>query len=186
MPQHTCLQPKNWPNYFNELATALGIRVCYGSSPRRRPHGLGGFWERMIGLPKGCFKKVLGRSHISLPVLQTMIVQVEAVLNNRPLTYTSRDINDPQPLTPPHLLYGWNITRLPHNCESTNLSDPDYGQELLRRKDKTQAYLMKCFQFHWRHEYLTSLREFHCISGNKSRWVTLFQFMMMGLAFTRD
>ena len=74
--------------------------------PEEGPMVLGRFWERMIGLPKGCFKKVLGRSHISLPVLQTMIVQVEAVLNNRPLTYTSRDINDPQPLTPPHLLYG--------------------------------------------------------------------------------
>ena len=36
-----------------------------------------------------------GRSHISLPVLQTMIVEVKAILNDRPLTYTSSDTDDP-------------------------------------------------------------------------------------------
>ena len=100
----------------DNLTTSLGAHgVVWKFIPKKAPW-FGGFWERMIGLTKNCLKKVLGRSHISLPVLQTMIVEVEAVLNDRPLTYTSSDIDDPQPLTPAHLLYGRKIIRLPHEC----------------------------------------------------------------------
>ena len=41
--------------------------------------------------------------------LQTIIVEVEAMLNDHPLTYISSDISDPEPLTPAHLLYGRRI-----------------------------------------------------------------------------
>ena len=34
-----------------------------------------------------------------------MVVEIEAVLNDRPLTYVSNDSQDPEPLTPSHLLY---------------------------------------------------------------------------------
>jgi len=155
----------------DNLATSLGIHgVLWKFIPKKAPW-FGGFWERLIGLTKSCLKKVLGRSHVSLPVLQTIIVEIEAVLNNRPLTYTSSDLSDPVPLTPAHLLYGRSITRLPHDYDSTDLSDPDYGQDLLQMKAKTQAHLMKCFQSRWRHEYLTSLREFHRTSGNNHQQI---------------
>ena len=49
-----------------------------------------------------------------LEALQTLVVEIEAVLNDRPLTYLSADIDDPEPLTPSHLLYGRRITALPH------------------------------------------------------------------------
>ena len=52
------------------------------------------WWERLIGLTKSTLKKVLGRARISLTTLQTLVVQVEAVLNDRPLTYVSSDIAD--------------------------------------------------------------------------------------------
>ena len=64
----------------------------------------GGFWERLIGLTKTVLKKVLGRSFITFEALQTLAVEIEAVLNDRPLTYLSADMNDPDPLTPSHLL----------------------------------------------------------------------------------
>ena len=132
----------------------------------------GGFWERMIGLTKNCLKKVLGRSHISLPVLQTMVVEIEAVLNNRPLTYTSSDVDDPQPLTPTHLLYGRKIARLPHECLAEDIKDPDYGNETqLQRKARTQGHLLKSFQSRWKYEYLTSLREYHRASGHNSQHI---------------
>ena len=122
----------------------------------------------MIGLTKNCLKKVLGRSRVSLPVLQTMIVEVEAVLNDRPLTYISSYVDDPQPLTPAHLLYGRMITRLP---PADDLNDPDYGSNSLQTQTKTQAHLLKSFQTRWRHEYLTSLREYHRSSGQNSQQI---------------
>ena len=43
----------------------------------------GGFWERLVEMVKMSLKKILGRALITLPVLQTTIVEVEAVLNDR-------------------------------------------------------------------------------------------------------
>jgi len=65
-------------------------------------------------LTKMSLKKVLGRSKISLVVLQTLVVEVEAILNDQPLTHVSSDMDDAEPLTPAHLLHGHCITSLPH------------------------------------------------------------------------
>ena len=72
--------------------------------PKRAPW-FGGFWERLIGLTKTTLKKVLGRTYINLAGLQTIITEIEAILNDRPITYVSSDIGDPEPLTSSHLLY---------------------------------------------------------------------------------
>ena len=47
-----------------------------------------GWWERLIGLTKSALKKTLGRAHVSLMVLETLVTEIEAVLNDRPLMYT--------------------------------------------------------------------------------------------------
>ena len=52
----------------------------------------GGFWERLIGLTKTTLKKVLGRASVDLTMLQTIIVEIEAILNDRPLTHVSSDV----------------------------------------------------------------------------------------------
>jgi transposase InsO family protein len=75
--------------------------------PKRAPW-YGVFWERLIGMTKTVIKKVLGRARISL------IIEIEAVLNDRPLTYVSSDVNDPEPLTPANLLYGRRMPLLPY------------------------------------------------------------------------
>ena len=94
--------------------------------PKRAPW-YGRFWERLIGLTKTTLKKVLGRTFISLITLQTLVVEIEAVLNDRPLTYISTDLNDPEPLCPSHLLYGRKIIALPYpHASEEDISDPDY------------------------------------------------------------
>ena len=57
-----------------------------------------------MGLTKTAIKKVLGRRHVSLPTLETIVVEIEAVLNDRPLTLVSSELEDLEPLTPAHLL----------------------------------------------------------------------------------
>ena len=116
------------------LSTSLAAHEVAWKYIPKKALWFGGFWERLIGLTKISLKKVLGRSHIRLPALQTMITEIEAVLNDRPLTYTSSDIADPQPLTPAHLLYGRKMIQLSHECQADDLSDPDYNDNSQLRK----------------------------------------------------
>ena len=95
-----------------ELGEALSSRaIKWQFIPKRAPW-YGGFWERLIGTTKTTIKKVLGRSFISLEALQMLVVEIEAVLNDSPLTYLSADVENSEPLTPSHLLYGQRITTL--------------------------------------------------------------------------
>ena len=157
-----------------ELEASLGrCSVTWKFIPKKAPW-YGGYWERLIGLTKAALKKVLGRAHISLTMLQTLVVEVEATLNDRPLTYISDDPRDPQPLTPSDLLYGRRITTLPYRTVTEeDIHDPDYGnpQSRICKSAKKLALLLRHFQARWKHEYLTSLREFHKSQGNKCQKV---------------
>ena len=79
--------------------------------PKQAPW-YGGFWERLIGLTKGAIKKTLGKASITLTELQTLATEVEAVLNDRRITYVSSDCVDKELLMPSHLLNGRRITSL--------------------------------------------------------------------------
>ena len=73
-------------------------------------------------------------------------------------------------MTPSHLLYGRRITSLPFDISVSDddLTDPDHGNEIdIRRRVKLQVIILQRFWKRWRHEYLTSLREFHRSSGDK-------------------
>ena len=81
---------------------------------------------------------------MTLEELQTLIVEVEAILNDRPVTFVPSDINDAEPLTPSHLLYGRRITSLPFDTPISpeELADPDYGTESdVQRRVKLQAVI---------------------------------------------
>ena len=94
--------------------------------PARSLHW-GGVYERMIGLMKSTLKKVLGRSLVMLAELSTLIKEIQAVLNDRPLTAINPDVHELQPLTPNHLIFGFNITSLPHPSLDSDDYDPNFG-----------------------------------------------------------
>ncbi|UYV68776.1 hypothetical protein LAZ67_6000823 [Cordylochernes scorpioides] len=76
----------------------------------------GGFWERMIGIVKQLLRSVLGSARVTNEELQTLLCDVEAVVNNRPLTYVSEDDDELAPLTPNKLI---------NNCGSSILPEAD-------------------------------------------------------------
>ena len=92
-------------------------------------------------------KKVLGGTFVPLIALQAVIVEIEAVLNDRPLTCVPSDVSDPEPLTPTHLLYGRRIVSLPyHVIDKGEIDDPSYSDSsgtTLRGKVSKQALLLE-------------------------------------------
>ena len=156
-----------------EIKEELGRRgVTWKFIPKRAPW-YGGFWERLVGLTKTTIKKALGRRHVLLRTLETIVIEIEAVVNDHPLTFVSSEANDLEPLTPSHLLHGRRITCLPYQMmETDEVLDPNYGgASQICRQAKVQAAILHDFQRRWCHEYLTSLREFHRTSGKNQQTV---------------
>lgn len=64
---------------------------------------------------KRCLKKSVGLSLLTFKELRTLAVEIEATLNNRPLTYIYDDEEGlSYPLTPADLIYGRQIATMPH------------------------------------------------------------------------
>lgn len=131
--------------------------------PKRAPW-FGGFYERLIGITKTTLKKMLGRYLVTLDELLTLVVEVEALVNERPVTYTFTELQEPQPLTPSMLLYGRSLTVLPHqNVSEDELNDPDYNvdQSTLDKRSKHLDMLIDQAWKRWKSDYLPHLREAH-------------------------
>ena len=86
----------------------------------------GGFFEQLVRSVKRCLKKTIGQAKLSYSELLTALVEVEMVLNSRPLTYVSSDDRD-EPFTPSHLLVGRRIMSLPHDLMTDERSDDEFN-----------------------------------------------------------
>ncbi|XP_031356633.1 uncharacterized protein LOC116180668 [Photinus pyralis] len=118
----------------------------------------GGFWERLIRLLKQLLRKVLGRISLSYEELITVLIDCEAVINARPITYLSADSNDLAPLTPSMFL---------QEVPEIGIPDCDYiARKHLCRNLKYRQQLTKDLRQRFRSEYLGSL--FYAANSNKA------------------
>ena len=127
----------------------------------------GGFYERLIGLVKRRLKKMIRNTSLNAIELQTILTEIEATLNSRPLTYPYTDINDGPPLTPSHFLCGHRLLTLPDTEEDSNYIPQESAKDLTRRA-KYHQKIMQAFWKQWQREYLTGLREQHSSQKNKN------------------
>ena len=65
---------------------------------------MGGYYERLFGLVKRALRKNLHRTTLTKIHLQTVLKEVEATDNARPLVYVGDDIESNITLTPNHFL----------------------------------------------------------------------------------
>jgi hypothetical protein len=57
--------------------------------------GCGGMFERMVDSTKKCLRKMIGRAKFTHDELHTAVVEVEGILNSRPISYlSSEDVDD--------------------------------------------------------------------------------------------
>lgn len=74
-------------------------QIQFHFNPPNAPH-FGGVWEREIRSVKAALRVTMGSQSVSEEVLHTVLVEIEGILNSKPIGYASSDTADPDPVTP--------------------------------------------------------------------------------------
>uniref|UniRef100_A0A1I8AFR5 Integrase catalytic domain-containing protein n=1 Tax=Steinernema glaseri TaxID=37863 RepID=A0A1I8AFR5_9BILA len=124
----------------------------------------GGMYERMIGLVKETMRSAIGRKFLSPDEYHTTLLEVEAAVNSRPLTYQHGDEDSRAVLRPVDFLNPGAKIGLPTHRSASDDGDPDYippgaesREQLLQIYDQTTAKLDRAWDY-FREHYLKSLR----------------------------
>lgn len=96
-------------------------------------------------------RRIIESHTLSYEEMSTILCQIEACLNSRPLTYISSDPDDIQPITPGHFLIGSPINAAPQKV----LIDTD---TIVNRWQILQK-MVHSFWHRWSSEYLNRLQQ---------------------------
>lgn len=108
---------KELQSTFESMAPKLQQQLAkqtinFHFNPPYSPH-FGGTWEREIRSVKSALQGILKDQVVAEEVLLTALIEVEGLLNSKPLGYASADVADPDPITPNLLLMGRRDAALP-------------------------------------------------------------------------
>jgi len=85
----------------------------------------GRFYERLVQSVKRCLRKSLGKTILNFDQMNTLLVEIEGILNSRPLTYVEDDTGGiGYTLLPSHLIYGRRITSNSNSSHFEVVSTP--------------------------------------------------------------
>ena len=120
----------------------------------------GGIWERLIRSIRKILNGLLKEQMVRLSddSLQTLMCEVEYIMNNRPITKVSSDPSDLEALTPNHLLLG----------RATGVNVPGVfspHDNYVRRRWRQVQYLSDLFWKRFVSEYMPLLQE-------RQKWLT--------------
>ena len=132
-------------------AELLNEQIEWKFIPARSPN-FGGLWESHIKSMKTCLLKSMGQSRLTFEEFLTLVIQVEATLNSRPLGAVSSASDELDILTPGHFLIGANLKSLPSQRE-----DEFSGSTGSRWKHLEQIFAH--YWKRWSNEYLNTLNQ---------------------------
>ncbi|XP_050452223.1 uncharacterized protein LOC126851930 [Cataglyphis hispanica] len=97
----------------HQIADQLGTdRIDWDFNPPSAPH-FGGLWEAPVKSHKHHLRRVLGESTLTYKEMSTLLTQIEACMNSRPLQALTDDPYDVAALTPGHFLVGAALKAIP-------------------------------------------------------------------------
>lgn len=122
------------------------------------PHSpnFGGLWEAAVKRAKYHIKRIIGEACLTFEELYTVITQIKAIMNSRPLIPMSNDPNDFDFITPGHFLIGEPLTAIPQ------ISVVEVPTNRLSQYQRLQQ-LVQHFWARWNKEYLSHLQQ-------RSKW----------------
>ncbi|XP_062557867.1 uncharacterized protein LOC134222720 [Armigeres subalbatus] len=111
----------------------------------------GGLWEAAVKATKFHLKRIVGNVKLTFEEMATILTEIEAILNSRPLFSLSSDSSDPQVITPAHYLIG-----RPLNAPA----EPSLEDIKVNRLDRWQhlQLMREHFWRAWSRDYLNTLQ----------------------------
>lgn len=124
--------------------------ISFKFIPPYTPH-FGGLWEAGVKSCKHHITRVVGNANLTYKEFTTVLAQIEAVLNSRPMYPLSADPNDLTALTPGHFLIGRPLTApVSDDLTKSKLSS-------LSRFKRTEQ-ICQHFWSRWMTEYISELQ----------------------------
>ncbi|XP_062714757.1 uncharacterized protein LOC134291264 [Aedes albopictus] len=144
---YQAFQQEQESNQIASFCTTKGIEWQF--IPADAPE-FGGIWEAAVKSMKSHLKRVVGNSSLNFEQYATILTEIEAILNSRPLFVTSAP-DGSEVITPAHYLIGRPLTAIP---------EPSYEDIQANRLDKWQhlQMLREHFWKAWSRDYLSSLQ----------------------------
>uniref|UniRef100_A0ABD2WYW1 Integrase catalytic domain-containing protein n=1 Tax=Trichogramma kaykai TaxID=54128 RepID=A0ABD2WYW1_9HYME len=134
-------------------------------NPPSSPH-FGGLWESGVKSVKYHLKRMVGDALFTFEEFSTLLAQIEAILNSRPLTPLSDTFDPDAVLTPAHPLIGES---------SVVIAEPPLTDKKLSLLDRWQrvTQITQAFWERWCSEYLLSLQK-------RNKWLNATKNLCVG------
>ena len=146
----------------------LNHSITWTFNPPAASH-MGGVWERLIRTVRNVLSPLMREfgERLDDESFRTLLCEVEAIVNSRPLTPLSTDPDDLTPLTPSHILTlkSQAVTAPPGLFQKEDV--------YTRRRWRAAQYISNVFWTRWRKEYLVTLQE-------RQKWNTKERNMQTG------
>lgn len=139
-------------NEWNEIMSKelAEFKTTWHFNPPGSPH-FGGLWEAGVKSVKHHLKRIVGNTKLTYDEFETVLLQIEACLNSRPLC-RSNDFKDCIVITPAHFLIQDSLLSLPDDNLLTNNTSLSNRWDLLQK-------MVQDFWKIWNHEYLNTVRQ---------------------------
>ena len=102
-------------------------------NPPAAPH-MGGKWEAVVKSIKHHLRRTVSETVLTYEEFSTLLTQIEAMLNSRPLEPLSDDPEDISTLTPAHFLIGQPLTTLPEPSVEHSSIPPSARWRLIQQR----------------------------------------------------
>lgn len=140
----------------------------------------GAFYERLIRIVKEALKKSLGNAKLTYEELETVLIEIESIVNCRPLTYLFEDEAE-EALTPSHLAIGRRLVTPITRVETSNVQSHESFTARYR-------YLQTIIEHYWKRfskEYLLELHQHH-LNVHKGNYDQLCQLLLGDVVLIKD
>ena len=129
----------------------LSNRIRWHFNPTESPHR-GGLWESGVKSVKHHLRRAMGNTNFTYEIFYTLLTQIEATLNSRPLTPLTENPMDVKALTPAHFLISDEMRAFPE------LDIQSVPSNRLNKWQQIQKIHQQFWQ-RWSNEYLPLLQQ---------------------------